>query len=69
MTKVCTQLDDYHFVVYRYNEFSLYFDNYQELMNFTGLRKRDIVYKINHSIDDFIYSFVDNKLVDIYFFV
>lgn len=51
------------------DDLPFYFDNIVELMAFTGLRRKDIVYKISTSKDNSILCNVDNQRYKIFYFL
>lgn len=70
MTPLYKKIDMLSFTVYSFSdELPYYIDDIYELMKFTGLRKKDIVYKINHSISNWITVVLNKKMYTIYYFL
>ncbi len=70
MTPISSKIGTFYFLVYpMVDDLPFYVDNLVELMAFTGLCKKKIVYKINNSKDNSILCNVDNKRYKIYYFL
>lgn len=70
MTPINKKLHEFYFLIYPMTEdLPFYINDFVELMAFTGLRKFDLVYKINQSKSNHILCNVEGKQYNIYYFL
>ena len=69
MTSIGKMIDKFYFILYDSSELPIYIGSVKELMTYTGLRKADIVYRINTSTTNHLQFIVNHKLIKIYYFL
>ncbi len=70
MTPLSKKINEFYFLVYPLtDDLPFYVSNIVELMAFTELSKKKLVYKINQASSNLIYCNVDGKRYSIYYFL
>ncbi len=70
MVTISSKINELYFLVYPLtDDLPFYINNLVELMAFTGMPKKKLVFKINHSKSNVIYCNLNNKRYSIYYFL
>lgn len=70
MTPICKKINEFYFLVYPMtDDLPFYINDYVQLMSFSGLTKKELVYKLNSSHSNKISFYSDEKRYIAYYFL